>query len=110
MTLPFHPGQGNALEEVALGEEEDCDYRQHHEERAGHQHADAGAGAGLERLNLESVKAEGEGIEPLIAQVDERPHEIVPGPEESKNGNHGQGWTYQRQHNMPVNAEKTAAI
>src|SRR5207244_10001426 len=67
----------------------------------------SGAGAGLERLNLESVKAEGEGIEPLIAQVDERPHEIVPGPEESKNGNHGQGWTYQRQHNMPVNAEKT---
>jgi hypothetical protein len=61
-------------------------------------------------LNLEGVKAEGEGIEPLIAQVDEWPHKIVPGCEESKNGNNGEGWAHQGQHNMPVDPEKTAAI
>ena len=60
--LAFPPSQRHALEEVALGEEEDGHDRKHHEEGASHEHADASAGAGLERLNLESVKTEGEGI------------------------------------------------
>ena len=47
--------------------------------RSGHEHAHAFARAGQCDLDLEGVKAEGEGIEALVGEVDERPHEFVPG-------------------------------
>jgi hypothetical protein len=45
--LTFDSRQGNALQEIALCEEEYRDNGQGHEERAGHEHSDASAGARL---------------------------------------------------------------
>src|SRR5438132_3444619 len=37
-------------------------------------------------------------------------HEIVPSRKKSEDSDDNEGWTYQGQHNMPVDAEKTAAV
>src|SRR5262245_4532354 len=73
------PGQRDALDEVALGEEEQDDDRQDGRGGGRHEVAPLGVVDALER-----GEAKGKGELAAVVEVDQRIEELVPGPDEGE--------------------------
>src|SRR5690606_36864246 len=82
----------DALDERLLGEEEQHDDGQAHEQRAAHEQRPCRrTGAG------ELLQPDGERVETVVSQIDERVEEIGPGPDEDEQRSRRQGGARQWQ-------------
>ena len=102
---PLHPRQSRPLDKIPLGEEEQHYNRQRHDQARSH-----GQGGIIVDLHGKGVEAEGERVQPLIGDVNERPHEVVPGGHEGKDSDGRQAGFDQREDDMPVDTQKTATV
>src|SRR5688572_10311756 len=78
----LHAGCGDALDQKALEEEEEEEHRHERERRHGEEPAPVGGAAGVD----EGPQAELDRVAVHVVEVDQRPEEIVPGPDEGEDG------------------------
>ncbi len=106
--LAFETADGDALDEVALGDEEDEDDGYDHHGGSGHEEVPAGAaGEG----SAEHGEAEGDcELVGVLGEVEEGAHEIVPGADEGEDGDGGEGGFGKGEHDAPVDGDFAGAV
>ena len=91
-----------------MGDEEDEDDGYDHHGGGGHEEVPAcAAGEG----GAEHGEAEGDGeLVGVLGEVEEGAHEVVPGADEGKDGDGGEGGLGEREHDAPVDDDFAGAV
>ena len=95
----------NALHEVALANEENQNRGKRHDQSASHDRAGVGAVSGAEQL-----QAQRHGVLVHVVEVEHGAEEVVPRTHEGKEHNRDAHRADERQQDLPVDAERAAAI